>query len=84
MGGSLPEWLPRYNLIFKMKMQIRGQFRTGAGLGQAQLKNGWDNVLTTSLPATCYVGLIGDGYQYNTGGCVQPEHADQFEYLNTK
>ena len=39
--------------------------------------------LTSCAMLTGSVGLIGNGYQYNTGK-LRPGHADHFEYLKTK
>ena len=46
----------------KMFWNVRScrlEFESGPGLGQADLKSGWDTVVTTSLPATLCYWLCG-------------------------
>ena len=42
-----------------------------------------NDLFTSCAMLTGSVGLIGDGYQYNTGK-LRPGHADNFEYFVTK
>ena len=87
-GGSLAEWskaLLFLTLNFWKKLEARVRIRVGAWLGRLDMWLGLcpNDLLTSCAMLTGSVGLIGDGYQYNTGK-LRPGHADHFEYFVAK
>ena len=70
LGSRLTEWSAFYSLIFSKKMQTRVQIRTGAWPGRLGkcLEHCHDDLLTSYTTGS--VGLMDDGYQFDTDSCV--------------
>ena len=74
------------NITLKQSSQeYFSRIRVGAWLGRLDMWLGLcpNDLLTSCAMLTGSVGLIGDGYHYNTGK-LRPGHADHFEYFNAK